>query len=954
MVVGFIIFAYSFSSAVACSKRLLAYYPYWNSNYRADKIQYTKLTHICHAFAAPQADGSLYADPGPPALLEPALITNAHAAGVKVLISIGGASTAGQPPDSTFRTIAGSAALRTAFANSIEAFCRTNGYDGVDMDWEMPGAMDPGSPGATDRSNFNLMIQAIRTKFNSSAAPAPTWLISIAVSSGNWGAQWLDYPTLNNYVDFYNDMTYDMHGSWNLTMGYNAPLYQGNYAEDNLSDASSMDYILTARAVPPDKVNMGMPFYGQYYPGPNSLFYTCGNCSTTQANYNAIAPLIGNGWTYHWDAASQVPYLTNDGGTGIYSYDDAQSIGAKADYALNSINAGGVFMWDLSEDYITGSEPLLDAMYSKVSVFCSAGSPTFTPTYTRTLTATPTLTATRTNSATATRTSNVTPTITPTTGQCWTLVWSDEFNGPSIDTTNWNFETGCTGWGNSEYENYTNNAANSYTQGGDLVIKAVDLGTGGGNCGYTSARMTTRGKRHFTYGKIEARIKCPYGQGIWPAFWMLGSDIDTISWPACGEIDILEMIGGGSGRDNVCFGTAHWDNGGNQSAGGQHSIVWPAKLSDDYHIYDIEWDAVSIKFFMDGVNYSTVNTTAAGMEEFQGKYFFILLNVAVGGPGSWPGAPDGTTVFPQMMNVDYVRWYQMQACVVSPTITPTINGTASRTPTPSFSRTMTPSITGTMTRTCTGTPSFTPTYSFTRTATGTITFTNTATRSATAGSTQTFTITPTNIVSPTATQTWTGTPLILTNTATASRTPSFTPTYSSTRTYTPTFSYTATRSAIPSATASFTASVSPSNTYTYTVTGTITALPTPSVTITPSATGTLLPSITPTLTAVAQEKLKVIDVLVYPNPVLAGTDSLNFVITSTAAPDSARIKIYTRAFRLIRDITFTSGLSYESKVRLPLSITSGLASGVYYYDVILHNPQGEQAKSKAGTFIVLR
>ena len=223
-------------------------------------------------------------------------------------------------------------------------------------------------------------------------------------------------------------MTYDMHGSWNLTMGYNAPLYQGNYAEDNLSDASSMDYILTTRAVPPDKVNMGMPFYGQYYPGPNSLFYTCGNCSTTQANYNAIAPLIGNGWTYHWDAASQVPYLTNDGGTGIYSYDDAQSIGAKADYALNSRNAGGVFMWDLSEDYITGSEPLLDAMYSKVSVFCSADSPTFTPTYTRTLTVTPTLTATRTNSATATRTSNVTPTITPTTGQCWTLVWSDEFN----------------------------------------------------------------------------------------------------------------------------------------------------------------------------------------------------------------------------------------------------------------------------------------------------------------------------------------------------------------------------------------------------------------------------------------------------------------------------------------------------------------------------------------------
>jgi len=405
-----LIFGGSFSFAASCTKRLLAYYAYWNSNYRSDKIQYSKLTHICHAFAEPNADGTLYLDPGPPALLEPALITNAHAAGVKVLISIGGASSAGQPPDSTFRTISQSAALRTAFANNIASFCSTYGYDGVDIDWEMPGAMDPTNPGAADRANFDLLIQAIRTAFNSINT---SWLISIATSSDNWGAQWLDYPVLNNYVDFYNDMTYDMHGSWNRTMGYNAPLYQGNYSEDNLCGQTCMDYIMTTRGVPAEKVNMGIPFYGQYFPGSNVLFYTCGNCSTTQANYSAIAPLIGNGWTYHWDAASQVPYLTNNTGPGIYSYDDAQSVGLKAVYALNTRNTGGIFMWDLSEDYMAaGNEPLLDAMYTKFSQFCTGNSPTFTPTLTYTSTLNPTLSFSQTPSLTNSPTYSVTKTIT--------------------------------------------------------------------------------------------------------------------------------------------------------------------------------------------------------------------------------------------------------------------------------------------------------------------------------------------------------------------------------------------------------------------------------------------------------------------------------------------------------------------------------------------------------------
>jgi beta-glucanase (GH16 family) len=250
---------------------------------------------------------------------------------------------------------------------------------------------------------------------------------------------------------------------------------------------------------------------------------------------------------------------------------------------------------------------------------------------------------------------------------CWNMVWHDEFDGPNINTAYWNFETGCGGWGNNELENYlSNDASTAYIENGNLVIQANNLNTGGGACGYTSARMTTQDKVHFTYGRIEARIKTVYGKGMWPAFWMLGQNIGSVGWPACGEIDIMEMVGGGSGFDNVCYGTAHWDNNGHASYGLSTSIGWPAKLSDDYHIYAVEWDASQIRWYFDSNNYCTLNTNGASMEEFTGRDFFILLNVAVG--GSWPGSPDGSTVFPQKMYVDYVRWYQDGAC--GPTNTP--------------------------------------------------------------------------------------------------------------------------------------------------------------------------------------------------------------------------------------------------------------------------------------------
>ncbi|MFI5163795.1 MAG: family 16 glycosylhydrolase [Bacteroidia bacterium] len=238
-----------------------------------------------------------------------------------------------------------------------------------------------------------------------------------------------------------------------------------------------------------------------------------------------------------------------------------------------------------------------------------------------------------------------------TEAQTWNLVWSDEFTNATINTANWVFETGGGGWGNAELENYTNRAVNATVSNGNLLIIGKKESYGGSN--YTSARMKTQGLQSWTYGKVEARIKIPTGKGLWPAFWMLGNNISTVNWPTCGEIDIMEHIN----TDNKDYGTMHWYNAGNASYGGDTAL--PTGVTQ-YHIYSVEWDSLAIKWLVDGKQYwigniaNNINNTNA----FH-KPFFILLNMAIG--GQWPGNPDGTTVFPDTMFVDYVRVYQQQA-----------------------------------------------------------------------------------------------------------------------------------------------------------------------------------------------------------------------------------------------------------------------------------------------------
>ncbi|GHO43190.1 hypothetical protein KSX_13530 [Ktedonospora formicarum] len=256
--------------------------------------------------------------------------------------------------------------------------------------------------------------------------------------------------------------------------------------------------------------------------------------------------------------------------------------------------------------------------------------------------------------------------VTPPPTSGWNMIWNDEFNsasGTAPDANKWSPAVGGGGWGNQELEYYTNNNNAKQDGSGNLVIEARKENSANyqcwyGTCQYTSARLITQHKFEFTHGRVEARIKIPYGQGIWPSIWMMGNDIDTAGWPNNGEIDIFENIGREPG---MVHGTVHGPGySGANGIGGAYTLPGGARVADDYHLFAVEWTTNQIDFFLDGTKYFTV--TRATVEQ-HGKWvydhpFYLLLNVAVG--GTWPGNPDGSSTYPQKMSVDYVRVYQPQ------------------------------------------------------------------------------------------------------------------------------------------------------------------------------------------------------------------------------------------------------------------------------------------------------
>jgi beta-glucanase (GH16 family) len=243
------------------------------------------------------------------------------------------------------------------------------------------------------------------------------------------------------------------------------------------------------------------------------------------------------------------------------------------------------------------------------------------------------------------------------------LVWDEEFNQPdgsSPDPAKWDYDLGSNGI-NSELEYYTSRTNNARIVNGQLVIEADHESYSGAS--YTSARLKTQGKWSWAYGRIEARIKIPRGQGIWPAFWTLGDNINSVGWPACGEIDILENIGN-SNNLGIAYGTIHGpvsgsgDYKGGAGVQGRYALPGGAALADDFHVYAVQWTTNQIQWFVDTNLYFTATPASlpSGGTWIFTQPQFLVLNVAVG--GTWPGNPDGTTVFPQKMLVDYVRVYQ--------------------------------------------------------------------------------------------------------------------------------------------------------------------------------------------------------------------------------------------------------------------------------------------------------
>jgi chitinase len=347
------------ASAQDAPKRLLGYYTAWSKYntppYTANQIPYSKLTHIAHAFLllSPAADGTIEIPAG---TLEPDLLTKAHAHGVKVLISIGGGDGIEGP---RFNKMAQSETARQNFVTNVRNFLVQYGYDGVDIDWEIPNARD--------RSDCTTLMQELRN-----GLPSP-WLVSMAVPSDprSWG-QGFDIPSLAPLVDFMNVMTYDYYGTWSGATGHVSPIFQSPADPSQVGSVkTSMDLYANQYAVPREKLNIGTPFYGYEWDGTDQLWAGCSTCSASSPNY---APYIKQrvnqaGWTRNMDDVAMAPYLTNLNieslnVPGFITYDDESTTAMKTTYVMKNRGFGGVFVWELSGDYDGGSQSLLDAMFN--------------------------------------------------------------------------------------------------------------------------------------------------------------------------------------------------------------------------------------------------------------------------------------------------------------------------------------------------------------------------------------------------------------------------------------------------------------------------------------------------------------------------------------------------------------------------------------------------------------
>lgn len=245
----------------------------------------------------------------------------------------------------------------------------------------------------------------------------------------------------------------------------------------------------------------------------------------------------------------------------------------------------------------------------------------------------------------------------PTSYAGYTLTWSDEFNGTSLDNTIWGHQNGdgcpgLCGWGNNELEYYTDRPENLFFQNGKLIIEARPESFNGKN--YTSSKILTQGKKPIKFGRIDIRAILPKGKGIWPAFWLMPEKSVFGGWPKSGEIDLMEVVGH---EPNKTHGTLHYGPGPGSTQINRNYTLPSGTFNDAFHVFSLEWKEDQLKWLIDGNIFSTVNKADLGANNYPfNEEFFLIFNLAVG--GNWPGNPDVNTYFPQWLIVDYIRVYQ--------------------------------------------------------------------------------------------------------------------------------------------------------------------------------------------------------------------------------------------------------------------------------------------------------
>ena len=321
------------------AQRVVGYYPDWMRNeFPPIYLDMDVLTHVIHAFAWPDVNGNIISYDN---MLN---ISNSGIIHKKFLLSLGGW---GQ--DEGFAVVSASSDLRHTFINNILDVCDEYEYDGVDIDWEFPQSV-------YDRNNLNLLVSEMDSMFHDHDS---TLLITMAVPTSSWSGQWFDFGYLKNHIDFFNAMTYNMHGTWSSHAGHNSPLYQSPPGDPDGSCQTGINYLLLTRGVPADQINLGLPFWGIQFNASNINGSFTG--STEDIRYSEIPAMINNGWTYHWDSIAYCPYLISEDQSKLVTYDNPESIAYKCEYTIER-GLGGVMIWALGYDVTTNGQELIQSI----------------------------------------------------------------------------------------------------------------------------------------------------------------------------------------------------------------------------------------------------------------------------------------------------------------------------------------------------------------------------------------------------------------------------------------------------------------------------------------------------------------------------------------------------------------------------------------------------------------